>query len=118
MEYYYVMKKKRNFAIYSNMDKLGRLYAKWNKSDRKKMNTVWYHWYMGSKTYNKLVNKTEKGRLTGIGNKLVVASVGEAQITEYKIGLGLHCAAQWIQPVIYNNCKWKVTFKNSIKIKK
>ena len=49
---------------------------------------------MGSKTYNKLVNKTEKGRLTGIGNKLVVASVGEAQITEYKIGLGLYCAAQ------------------------
>ena len=49
---------------------------------------------MGSKTYNKLVNKTEKGRLTSIGNKLVVASVGETQITGYKIGLGLYCAAQ------------------------
>ena len=49
---------------------------------------------MGSKTYNKLVNKTETGRLTSIGNKLVVASVGEAKITGYKIGLGLYCAAQ------------------------
>ena len=33
-------------------------YAKWNKS-KKKVNTVWCHFYAESKIYSKLVNKTK-----------------------------------------------------------
>ena len=35
MEYYSAIKKNENFAICSNIDRLGGYYAKWNKSDRK-----------------------------------------------------------------------------------
>ena len=52
-------KKEWNFAICNNMDGLGEHYAKWNKSDRK-TNTIWYHLYVESKKYNKLVNITKK----------------------------------------------------------
>ena len=38
-------------------------------------NTV-YHLYVESKKYNKVENETEKCRLTDIGNKLVVTSLG------------------------------------------
>ena len=45
-----------NFSICSNMDGLGGHYSKWNKSNRKKINTVWYRLYVESKNCNKLVN--------------------------------------------------------------
>ena len=35
---------------------------------------VWYHLYVESKKYNKLVNITKRSRLTDIENKLVVTS--------------------------------------------
>ena len=64
--------KKWNFAIYSNMDGLGRHYAKWDKSDGK-TNTVLYHlmfvWYIKNTTSE--CNKNEI-RLTDIENKLLV----------------------------------------------
>ena len=41
----------------TNMDGHGGHYAKWNKSYRK--NTVWYHLYVESKKYNKLLNKAK-----------------------------------------------------------
>ena len=41
------------------MDGLGGYYAKWNVRQRK-INTVWYHLYVESKHYNKLVNVTKK----------------------------------------------------------
>ena len=47
----------------SNMDGLGGHYAKWNMSDRYKYERqilLWYHLYVESKTYTKLVNITEK----------------------------------------------------------
>ena len=47
-------KKEWNNAICSKMDGLGGYNAKWNKSERK-TNTVWYHLYVESKKYNKLV---------------------------------------------------------------
>ena len=53
-------KKEQNFAICSNMDGLGGHYSKWNKSE--KTNTVWYHLYVESKKYNKLVNITKWNR--------------------------------------------------------
>ena len=37
----------------------------------------------------------------------------EIQTTGYKIGLGMHCTTQEIQPIFCNNCKWKVTFKSA-----
>ena len=42
-------KKEQNVAICSNMDGLGRHYAKWSKSDKEKKNIVWYHLYVESK---------------------------------------------------------------------
>ena len=52
---YYLLQ--RNLVIRSNMDGFGRNYAKWNKSIEEN-NTVWYHLYVESKQYNKLMNKT------------------------------------------------------------
>ena len=40
----------------------------------------------------------------------------EVQITGCKIGSGMCCATREIEPVFCNNCKWKATFKNCIKI--
>ena len=54
------------------MDGLRGHYAKWNKIRQGKKNTVWYHFYVKSKKYNRLVNK--KNRLTDTENKLVVTS--------------------------------------------
>ena len=59
VEYYSVIKKEWNLVICNNMDELGGDYAKWNKSERA-TNTVWYHLYVASKKYNKLVNKIKK----------------------------------------------------------
>ena len=59
MVHYLAIKKNKNFAICSDMDRPWRHYAKWNKSDRERKNTV-YHLYVESKKYDKLVNKTEK----------------------------------------------------------
>ena len=43
MECYSAIKKERNFATWSNKDRLGGHYAKLNISDREKANTTWYH---------------------------------------------------------------------------
>ena len=51
-------KKDWNFAICSNMNGLGGHSTKWNK--QRKINTVWYHLYVESKKYNKLVNIINK----------------------------------------------------------
>ena len=63
MKYYSVM--------LQQLDGLGGIYAKWNKSDRK-TNTVWYHLYVESKKYSKLENKAKKE--SDSENKLVVTS--------------------------------------------
>ena len=59
-------RKKLKFAIFSNMDGLGGHYAKWNKSDRKKTNTI-YHLHVESKY--KLVNITKKKQTQITENK-------------------------------------------------
>ena len=43
-----------------------------SKASQRKINPVRYHLYVESKTYNKLVNKTKRNRLTDLKNKLVV----------------------------------------------
>ena len=49
-----------NFYIYSNIDRLGGYYAKWNKSDRERkiFYDITHTWNL--KKYNKLVNITKK----------------------------------------------------------
>ena len=56
--------------IYHNMD--GHLDGiMLSETSQRKTNTVWYHLYVESKKYNKLVTKTnKKGRLTDMENKL------------------------------------------------
>ena len=80
-----------------------------------------------SEKYNKLVNITKKkqthryreqtsGYYWGRGN----IGVGEWEIQTMgcKIGSWLYCTTWGIEPIFCNNYKWKVTFKNCIKIKK
>ena len=54
---------------------------------QRKINVVQSHLYVKSKKYNKLVNITEKNRLTDTKNKLVVTS-GEREVGRDKIGGG------------------------------
>ena len=54
---------------------------------QRKTNTVWYHLYVESKKYNKLVNITKRSRPTDIENKLVVTS-GEGYGRMGEIGKG------------------------------
>ena len=39
----------------------------------------------------------------------------EAPAMRCETGLRMYCPIWQIQPIFYNNCKWKVTFKNCIK---
>ena len=51
-----IYKKEWNFVICSNMDGLGGHYTKWDWSEKDK-------YYMESKKYNKLLNKTRKKQI-------------------------------------------------------
>ena len=51
-------KKESNLAICGNMDGPGGYYAMWNKSDREKRNTEWFHFMWNLK--NKWTNRTEQ----------------------------------------------------------
>ena len=42
----------------------------------------------------------------------------EAPAMQCETGLRMYCPIWQIQPIFYNNCKWKVTFKNCIKKRK
>ena len=78
--------KKWIFAICSNMERLGGLYAKVKKVRQKKTNTVWYRLFVESKKHNKLVNMIKKrSRLTDIDNKVVITSGGGAGSTNYQV---------------------------------
>ena len=81
---YYLTIKKWKFDICSNMDKLRGHYAQSSKSE--KTSTIWYHLYVASKKYNKLVNITKR-RLTNIENKLVV-TIGQRKESRSNIQLG------------------------------
>ena len=72
-----------NFAMFSNMDGLGRYYAKWNASDRGRqiLYDITYMWNLNStmgnlnKQTKKNNNNKKRRRLTNTENKLVVTSV-------------------------------------------
>ena len=42
----------------------------------------------------------------------------EVQTVGCKTGSRMYCTTWGIRPILCNNCKWKVTFKNCIKLKK
>ena len=65
--------------------------------------------------------------ITDTANELVVASgkrgkrqfrsgEGETQAIWNKIGSKMYCKTWGIWPIFYTNCKWKLIFKNCIKI--
>ena len=73
MEYYLVIKKNEILPFAVTWTDLGGIMP--NEVNQRKTSTVWYHLYVESKKYNRLVNITEKQ--TQIQkNKLVVTSGG------------------------------------------
>ena len=67
---YSVIKKNENFPSAAKWIDLKGIML--SKVSQRKINFVWYHLYVESKTYNELVNKTKSNRLTDLENKLVV----------------------------------------------
>ena len=109
--------KEWNFAIFSNVDGLGGYCAKWNKT---KTDTVWYHLYVKSKKYNKLVNITKQEQTHR--TKLAVNSGGgrstevreeEVQTVEGRTGSGMHWTTWGILPILCSNLD-AVPFKNCV----
>ena len=100
----------------------------WNKFDRERLTLygITYTWNL--RKHNQLVNITKKkpthrerkisdylrgeeGRgNTGVGSE-------RDKTTRCKIGSGMHCTTQGMEPTFCSNCKWKVTFK-IIRLKK
>ena len=54
---------------------------------QKKTNTIWYHSYVESKKYNKLVNITKKKQITDTGNRLVAVRIGKEEKLNRGTGL-------------------------------
>ena len=100
----------------------------WHKFDKERLTLygITYTWNLWK--HNQLVNITKKkpthrerkisdyqrgeeGRgNTGVGSE-------RDKTTRYKIGSGMHCTTQGMEPTFCSNCKWKVTFK-IIRLKK
>ena len=66
-------KEEWNTAACNNLDGSTRYYPKWNKSDRKKPNTIGFHSHIEPKKQNKQNTETD----SQTHNKLVVAKLGE-----------------------------------------
>ena len=100
----------------------------WHKFDKERLTLygITYTWNLWK--HNQLVNITKKkpthrerkisdyqrgeeGRgNTGVGSE-------RDKTTRCKIGSGMHCTTQGMEPTFCSNCKWKVTFK-IIRLKK
>ena len=118
MGYYSAIKKEGNVAICNNTVGLGGHYAKWNKSDRN-IRMAWYHLYVESKKYNKLVNITKKQQThreqncyqCGEGGAANIGAGGwEVHTISCKIHSEMHCSMREISSVFCNNCtngNWK-----------
>ena len=71
-EYYSDIKKNEILPFTATwMDLEGIMLSEISQTEK---DTVWYHLYVESKKYNKLVNTTKKRRLTDTENKLMVTS--------------------------------------------
>ena len=85
MEYYSAIKKNAILSFATMwMDLEGIMLS---EISQRKINTVWYHLYVESKKYNKLVNIKKRSRLTDIENKLMITS-GEREGGRGNIGIG------------------------------
>ena len=72
MEYYSVVKKKKNEILYSNMDELAGYYVKWNGDQMEKQTLYDFTYMWNLKKYKKLVNITKNKQTQRY--KLVVTS--------------------------------------------
>ena len=76
-------------------------------SKTEKKNTVWYHLYVESKKYNKLVNKTKKKQTHRYREQTVVTSAGRGE--RGNIGVEEKKGLLWdyneIMCVKHKNCK-------------
>ena len=83
MEWYSVMKK-TNSTICNNMNKPWRHYAKWNKSDREKTNTVWSHSHVESKKQTKAeIMDTENRSMVIRGRRCGEGGTGGSKVQIY-----------------------------------
>ena len=62
---------------------LGYYYAQWNKSDRERQNTVWFHLHLECK---KMKQMNKQNRLTDIESKLMVSGVGGRVVVVWGLG--------------------------------
>ena len=62
-----------------------------------------------------MVTSWQGDRVGGWGRDISVGmEEWEVQIRGYETGSRMYCTTWGIQSIFCNNCKWKVTFKNSI----
>ena len=71
-----------NFAICSNVDGLEGIML--SKISQRKANTGWFHLYVESKKYNKLVNITEKKQIHRYREQTSVYQWGEGSGGQYR----------------------------------
>ena len=80
-------KEEWNFAISSDMDGLGRGYAKWKKSNRE-IKILYDHLYVDSKKYNKVENEkkmqSDRYREQTSGYQFGGNTGGEVVVTSYR----------------------------------
>ena len=86
----------------------------WNLKKKKKIQMNLFTKQKQTHRYRKQTSGYQWGG--GRGN----VGVGEQEVQTFgcKIGSRMYCTTQRIQPIFCSNCKWKVTFKNCIKIEK
>ena len=67
----------------------------------------------GKETQKRLQEKDKLVVISGGGN--IGAGEWEVETIGCKIGSRGYCATRGIEPIFFNNCKWKVSFKNCMK---
>ena len=78
---------------------------------------------MASKTYNNLATAAKKQQThryrehtrSSPGGR-VIQGLGRVHTTGYKTDSRTYCTTWGLEPIFCNNCKWKVTLQNCIKI--
>ena len=104
---YYSAINSESFAIYSNMDRSGGYYSKWNKSDRERqmLYDITYMWNLKKKTseYN------EKPKQTQIQRTPVVTS-GETEQGRGSIGVEVQTIGYKISYMVIQGGEYKQYF--------
>ena len=112
MEYYSAIKKNETFAICSTMEGLGMM---WSEISQRKINTEWYPLYVEPKTYNKLVNKTEKQPTHRYREQTSDYQWGEGRESQHRNRVGKGLLRDYMKSCVWNFWKlWgTIEFKES-----